>query len=81
MQDTVAEFDEDYSVQENDEFYEIVHSWQCDGEDCSITLSISEELYTYYRNNREHSAYSYKINGKKDNPIILVLFFRNAIVR
>lgn len=68
MQDTMAEFDENYSVQENNEFYEIGHSWQCEEEDCSITLSISEELYNYYRNDREHSAYSYKINGKEGQP-------------
>ena len=68
MQDTMPEFDSNYSVQENDEFYEIGHSWKCEGEEYSIALNISEELYNYYRNDREHSAYSYKINGKEGQP-------------
>lgn len=37
------------------------HSWDCTGKNYSIELEISEELYDYYQNEREHLAYHYKI--------------------
>ncbi len=68
VQDTMNEPASEYSVEEMGEYYEVEHSWQCEGEDYSVTLNISEDLYDYYRNDREHSAYTIMFNGKEVEP-------------
>lgn len=44
-----------------DGWYTVRHSWDCNGRNYSIELEISEELYDYYQNEREHLAYEYRI--------------------
>ena len=39
----------------------VEHSWECNGQNCSIKLNIREEIYDYYQNDREHLAYHYRI--------------------
>ena len=56
------------SVVEWDGFYEVKHSWKCEGRTCSITLNISTDLYDYYRNDREHLAYKYRFNEDEVEP-------------
>lgn len=56
------------SVVEWDGFYEVKHSWKCEGRACSITLNISTDLYDYYRNDREHLAYKYRFNEDEVEP-------------
>ena len=46
---------------QTDGWYTVRHSWDCNGRNYSIELEISEELYDYYQNEREHLAYHYKI--------------------
>lgn len=48
---------------QTDGYFNVRHSWDCNGHHCSIGLSISEELYDYYQNEREHLAYHYKIEN------------------
>ena len=57
-----------HSVVEWDGYYEVRHSWKCNGRECSITLNISTELYDYYRNDREHLAYKYLFNEDEMEP-------------
>ena len=57
-----------HSVVEWDGFYEVKHSWECEGRSCSITLNISTNLYDYYRNDREHLAYKYRFNEDVVEP-------------
>lgn len=57
-----------HSVVEWDGFYEMKHSWKCEGRACSITLNISTNLYDYYRNDREHLAYKYRFNEDEVEP-------------
>lgn len=57
-----------HSVVEHDGFYEMEHSWMCNGKLCSITLNISSNLYDYYQNEREHLAYRYQFNGSEIPP-------------
>ena len=42
-------------------WYTVRHSWDCNGKNYSIELEISEELYDYYQNEREHLAYHFRI--------------------
>lgn len=57
-----------HSVVEREGFYEVEHSWTCNGKQCSITLNISTNLYDYYQNEREHLAYRYQFNGGEIPP-------------
>ena len=57
-----------HSVVEWDGYYEVKHSWKCEGRECSIMLNISTELYDYYRNDREHLAYKYRFNEDETEP-------------
>ncbi len=50
-----------HSVSESEGVFAVEHSWECNGRSYSIGLEISEELYDYYRNDREHLAYHYRI--------------------
>jgi hypothetical protein len=57
-----------HSVVEWDDYYEVEHSWNYNGKECSITLNISKNLYDYYRNEREHQAYVYQFKGGELPP-------------
>lgn len=57
-----------HQVEEHEGYYEVEHSWQFNGKECSITLNISTELYDYYQNKREHLAYRYRFNGGEIPP-------------
>ena len=57
-----------HTVTEEDGYYEVEHSWICNGKSCSITLNISAKLYDYYQNEREHLAYRYQFNGGEIPP-------------
>lgn len=46
---------------QTDGWLTVRHDWACDGRNYSIELEISEELYDYYQNEREHLAYEYRI--------------------
>ena len=46
---------------QTDGWFTVRHEWACDGRNYSIELEISEELYDYYQNEREHLAYEYRI--------------------
>lgn len=48
---------------QTDGWFTVRHSWDCNGKNHSIELEISEELYDYYQNEREHLAYHYKIEN------------------
>lgn len=52
-----------HSVVERNGYYEVQHSWEYKGKECSVTLNISTALYDYYRNEREHQFYRYHFNG------------------
>lgn len=57
-----------HNVVERNGYYEVEHSWRCQGEEYSITLNISTNLYDYYQNEREHLAYRYQFNGEEIEP-------------
>ena len=57
-----------HTAVEWDGYYEVKHSWKCDGRECSITLNVSTDLYDYYRNDREHLAYKYRFNEDETEP-------------
>ena len=57
-----------HSVEEQDGFYQIEHSWICNGKQCSVALNISVDLYDYYRDEREHLAYIYQFNDDEMPP-------------
>ena len=57
-----------HSVVEWEDYFEVKHSWKCNGRECSITLNVSTELYEYYRNDREHLAYKYLFNEDEMEP-------------
>ena len=57
-----------HSVTEEGGYYEVEHSWVCNGKRCSVTLNISTNLYDYYQNEREHLAYRYQFNGGEIPP-------------
>ena len=57
-----------HSVMERDGYYEVEHTWSCQGKEYSITLNISTELYNYYQIEREHLAYRYRFNGGEIPP-------------
>lgn len=57
-----------HTVIEEDGYYEVEHTWWCNGKQCSITLNISTNLYDYYQNEREHLAYRYQFNGGEIPP-------------
>ena len=57
-----------HSVVEWDGYYEVRHSWKCEGRACSITLNVGTDLYDYYRNDREHLAYKYLFNEDEMEP-------------
>ncbi|MBR1513085.1 MAG: transglutaminase domain-containing protein [Bacteroidales bacterium] len=57
-----------HTVAERDGYFEVEHSWKFKGKECSITLNISKKLYDYYRNDREHLAYTYKFNEDELPP-------------
>lgn len=46
---------------QTDGWLTVRHDWACDGRNYSIELEISEELYEYYQNEREHLAYEFRI--------------------
>lgn len=46
---------------QTDGWFTVQHDWACKGRNYSIELEISEELYDYYQNEREHLAYEYRI--------------------
>lgn len=62
-----------HSVVGQDGYIEVEHSWKYNGKDCCITLNISEDLYGYYQNEREHLAYHYKIE-KAEMPVNFYTF-------
>ena len=57
-----------HNVTEYEDYYEVRHSWICEGRSCSITLNISTELYDYYQNDREHLAYYYQFENGEMPP-------------
>ena len=57
-----------HHVMERDGYYEVEHTWSCQGKECSITLNISTKLYNYYQIEREHLAYRYRFNGGEIPP-------------
>ena len=57
-----------HTVVEWDGYYEVRHTWKCNGEDYSITLNVSTNLYDYYQNDREHLAYKYKFEEDEMEP-------------
>lgn len=57
-----------HSVVEQDGFYEVEHSWICNGRQCSVALNISTDLYDYYCYEREHLAYIYQFNEGERQP-------------
>lgn len=57
-----------HSVVEQDGYFEVEHSWKCNGKICSVTLNVSSDLYDYYQNEREHLAYRYQFNGSEIPP-------------
>lgn len=57
-----------HSVVEWDDYFEVEHSWKCNGKQCSITLNISKSLYDYYRNEREHLVYHYQFEDGNVPP-------------
>ena len=57
-----------HSVEEQDGFYEVEHSWMCNGRQCSVALNISTDLYDYYCYEREHLAYIYQFNEDEMPP-------------
>lgn len=57
-----------HSVTEEDGYYRIEHTWPFEGRRCSISLSISKELYDYYQNEREHLAYRYQFSEEEIPP-------------
>ena len=57
-----------HSVEEQDGFYEVEHSWMCNGKECSIELNISTKLYDYYCFEREHLAYIYQFKDDEMPP-------------
>ena len=50
---------------QTDGFLMVQHDWYCNGRNHSIELEISEELYDYYQNEREHLAYEYRIEDRE----------------
>lgn len=46
---------------QTDGWFTVKHFWDCNGKNYSIELEISEELYDYYQNEREHLAYHFRI--------------------
>jgi len=46
---------------QTDGWFTVQHDWRCNGRNYSIELEISEDLYDYYQNEREHVAYEYRI--------------------
>lgn len=64
----VSLFASAHSVEEQDGFYEVEHSWMCNGKECSIVLNISTDLYDYYCFEREHLAYIYQFNEDEMQP-------------
>lgn len=57
-----------HSVVEWDDYFEVEHSWKCNGKQRSITLNISKSLYDYYRNEREHLVYHYQFEDGNVPP-------------
>lgn len=57
-----------HSVVVHDGYYEVEHTWKCNGKECSIMLNISMNLYDYYQTEREHLAYRYQFNGSEVPP-------------
>ena len=64
----VSFFASAHSVEEQDGFYQMDHSWMCNGKQCSITLNIPVELYDYYCYEREHLAYIYQFDEDEVQP-------------
>ena len=64
----VSLFASAHSVEEQDGFYQVEHSWMCHGKQCSVTLNISTDLYDYYCDEREHLAYIYQFNDDETPP-------------
>lgn len=57
-----------HSIVVREGYYEVRHSWEYKGRECSISLNINTELYNYYRNEREHQFYRYHFNGSVMPP-------------
>lgn len=53
---------------QTDGWFTVRHDWECNGRNYAIELEISEELYYYYQNEREHVAYQYRIEDT-ETPI------------
>ena len=58
---------------QTDGWFTVRHDWACNGRNYSIELEISEELYDYYQNEREHQAYHYKIEDA-ESPVNFYCF-------
>ena len=57
-----------HSVVRHRGYYEVSHTWECDGEQYSITINVSKNLYDYYQNDREHLSYIYHFNDASVSP-------------
>ena len=57
-----------HSVVEREGYFEVEHSWKCNGKAYSVSLNVSSDLYDYYQNQREHLAYRYQFNGGEVPP-------------
>ena len=57
-----------HSVTEYEDYFAVEHTWESMGKTYSIELNINKELYDYYRNDREHLAYSYQFNESEMQP-------------
>lgn len=57
-----------HSVVEREGYFEVEHTWKCNGKAYSITLNVNSDLYDYFQNQREHLAYRYQFNGSEIPP-------------
>ena len=57
-----------HTVVEHDGFFEVEHTWEYNRKNCTITLNISQRLYDYFRDEREHLAYRYQFRGDEMPP-------------
>ena len=63
---------------QTDGWFTVQHDWRCNGRNYSIELEISEDLYDYYQNEREHVAYEYRIEDA-ETPVNFYSFILSAL--
>ena len=57
-----------HSVVEHDGYFEVEHTWEYNKKNCTISLNISKQLYSYFRYEREHLAYRYRFQNDELPP-------------